>query len=352
MNPKIGILLPVYNEELVICNTISALIAAGCSVDDVYVVDDCSTDKTVSNAVSMGVNVVSTPVNGGKASGQRFALAHFRLIENYDWLIFMDGDSLVDVHFYSAMSKAVINFPEASLFLGQVCSIENNHIFSAYRAVEYAFGFDILKGGQDNFGVVYVSPGCASMFKTQALRQLSIESDTLAEDMDLTIQIHRINEKAKYVPGAIVNTQDPGTFKDYFQQVTRWSRGFWQVALKHKVFKFNLKKQRVDWFMMYASVSELILNRFTALLLFSHIYSLSTALLFDMGIYVMMSTYACYKTRRLDVLYKSPITYFITYINSYAFVKSFVEIILLRKNLLMWNKAARYNIDRVKRTIR
>ena len=53
------------------------------------------------------------------------------------------------------------------------------------------------------------------------------------------------------------------------------------------------------------------------------------------------------KTKRWDVLCKVPVFYWLSYLNTFAFLRSFVEIILLRKTILTWNKVQRYNFDSI-----
>ena len=105
---KIAILIPVYNEEAVIRGTVDALLRADADKQDIFIIDDRSTDKTAEIARSCGVNVYTAPQNGGKANAQRIALEHFKLLENYDWVIFLDGDTKVDPYFINAIIPCYI----------------------------------------------------------------------------------------------------------------------------------------------------------------------------------------------------------------------------------------------------
>lgn len=344
--PRIGVLIPVYNEELVIRDTIYALVRAGVDLSDIYVVDDKSTDTTVDVARSCNVNVMTTQANGGKAAAQRAALSNksWMLCEWYDWLVFLDGDTKVDVNFMHAMVEAATTDPSVALYLGQVRSAHDNHIFSAARAFEYAYGQEIVKKGQDNVGVVYVAPGCASMYRTNVLINLNIESDTLAEDMDLTIQIHRRGETVRYVDKAIVNTQDPSTLADYTKQVLRWTRGFWQIATKYQMLNIFRPKHKVDLYMMLVALDSLLFNRvvWAAIVLWFHTPVMLLTILLDWIVYLIIGMHVAKKLKRWDVVYKIPIFYWVSYINFYAFCRGFVEVVVLRKEILAWNKVKRY----------
>ncbi len=345
-DPKICVLIPAYNEEPVLEGTIKALRHADVDLSDIYVVDDRSTDKTAEIAKKLGVNVFTVPVNGGKARAQTQALEHFKLCERYDWVMFLDGDTKVHPYFFNAMYKAAKEDPSVALYIGQVKSVKNNHAFSAARAVEYAFGQDIAKQGQSNFGVIIVSPGCASMYRADVLATLYIDHMTLAEDMDLTVQVHRLGHKMKYIPDAVVYTQDPNNLRDYGKQMMRWYRGFWQVVLKHKVFGWQ-KKQGIDFYMMLCIFDAIIFNRLVWLIALSIIMPERIAVIFavDVAVTFLITAYGAYRSRRKDVLYRFPTTYLIGLLSTILFLKSFFEIAILRKELLSWNKVKRYDFS-------
>lgn len=349
MDPRIGVLIPAYNEELVLKGTIDALIAADCNKNDIYIVDDRSTDQTAQIALECGVNVFTVPENGGKARAQTAAMAHFDLLNRYDWLVFLDGDTKVDPSFMNAMFAAAKDDPGVALYVGEVRAARNNHLYSALRAFDYTFGHDIAKRGQSNFNVVYVSPGCASMYRTDILADLHIDPYTLAEDMDLTIQVHNKRGRVKFIPEAAVITQDPSTFGDYIKQCTRWSRGFWQVVKKHRVGSiFNLMNHRgVHWYMLLLMLDGLVFNKafWMALFLFINPVIVGWAFLGDVGLTLGIAGWCAYKTRRVDVITKMPVYYWLSYVQLYLWIKTFIEIIVLRKEILAWNKVKRYDFS-------
>jgi len=342
---KLCAVIAVYNEAVVIHRTVKSLFEAGFTKDELFFVDDCSTDDTYAILQSLPVNSIRVDENGGKAMAQRFALKHFDLYAKSEYVIFLDGDTIVDPNFRAVLLARAAKEPAVGLFVGRVKSSQESHIYSAHRAVEYTFGQDVTKEGQSNFGLIFVSPGCASMYRTDVLSKLSIDNDTLAEDMDLTMQAQRLKSKVRFVSNAIVITQDPCTLRDYTKQISRWYRGFWQIVLKHGVFSFR-KKQFIDIYMMYLCFE--LFTDVIAMVIFACIFHsiLGHNLLVATGLWLLLrflvNLYVSIRTRRLDVLYKFPQIVGLQMVNMYVHMRSFVEIVVLRKTILTWNKVARY----------
>lgn len=344
---KIAVLVPSYNEELVIQKTISSVLAAGFDSADVFVVDDCSTDKTVALVLQTNVNILPLRKNGGKAKALNAAIEYFDLYKKYDYIAFLDADSTVSSNFKQCIQQHVTEFPLVDLFVGQVKTHEGNYI-SSYRAMEYTFAHDFYKSGQSNFNLVYVAPGCASVYATKTLQRLHLSGDTLAEDMDLTMQVHRNGGLIKYIPELIVYTQDPETFKDYTKQVTRWYRGNCQVMKKHNVLNVFQRKQRIDLYMILLVLEALIFNRnifIVGVLAFFGFSVVAFILAVDITILFCIALYGAAKTKRLDVIYNFPFYFWLPYLNSYIFTKSFLETFVFNYKNLSWNKVKRYEMN-------
>lgn len=87
---KILIMIPAYNEEDNILNTIGDL--CNCEMDyDYVVINDCSTDKTLEILSNNKCNYLNLPINlgigGGVQAGYRYAMEH-----GYDIAVQFDGD--------------------------------------------------------------------------------------------------------------------------------------------------------------------------------------------------------------------------------------------------------------------
>ena len=341
---KICIVVPAFKEEQVIDKTLTSLLAAGFLKSDIYVIDDCSGDRTSEIARSFGVEVLTLEKNSGKAGATRQGLAHFNLTDRYDWITLVDGDSMLSHDFIPVLQAAITKEPNVGLFVGQVVSIENPSVFSTYRAYEYAYGHEIVKKGQNNFNTIFVSPGCCSVYRADVLAQLDVSNETLAEDMDLTIQTHRLGYRVRYLHELLAYTQDPNNFHDFYKQITRWYRGFWQIVKKHEILS---PKQwgRVDIYLKIVMLDAIIFNRLfiTAVALcFLDFNMLLLGMAMDYVLLGAVSLYAAYLARNWRIFVYSPLFYFISFMNSLAYLKAFAEVFIFGKIVLSWNKVTRY----------
>ena len=343
-NIKIAILVPAYKEELVIDKTLTSVLAAGFSKQDIYVIDDCSKDETSNIALSYGVNVLTLPKNLGKAGATKSGINHFNLTQNYDWITLVDGDSMLSKDFISVLEKTIRKDSTPGLYVGRVVSIKNNSVFSTYRSYEYTYGHEVVKKGQNNFNTIFVSPGCCSVYRADVLKLLDVSSDTLAEDMDLTIQTHRLGYRVRYLHELIAYTQDPNNFRDFYKQITRWYKGFWQIMKKHKVLSLT-KWSRVDIYLKIVTIDAVIFNRIfmTALvLMLFDMELLLVGIAMDYALLAVISLYAAILSKNWRIFVYSPIFYFIGLMNSTAYLKAFIEVFLFGKIELSWNKVNRY----------
>lgn len=341
---KICIVVPAYKEELVIDKTLTSLMAAGFQRSDIYVIDDCSKDRTSKIARSYGVNVLTLRKNSGKAGATRKGIARFKLTKRYDWITLVDGDSIVSENFIPVLQQAIAKDPTPGLYVGRVVSIKNNSVFSTYRSYEYAYGHEIVKKGQNNFNTIFVSPGCCSVYRADVLAQMEVSSDTLAEDMDLTMQTHRLGYRVRYIHSLIAYTQDPNNFQDFYKQITRWYRGFWQIVKKHKILSLS-RWSKVDIYLKIVTIDAIIFNRIfmTAVVLgLFDVELLAIGIAIDYAILAAISFYAAIISRNWRIFAYSPAFYFIGLMNSTAYLKAFIEVFVFGKIVLSWNKVKRY----------
>lgn len=96
------VIIPAYNEEASIVNTVQDILDHAPGFDYV-VINDCSKDRTLQRCRENGLSVIDLPVNlgigGGIQTGYRYAVEH-----GYDVAVQFDGDGQHDASYLQAMA--------------------------------------------------------------------------------------------------------------------------------------------------------------------------------------------------------------------------------------------------------
>jgi biofilm PGA synthesis N-glycosyltransferase PgaC len=237
----VAVLIPAHNEAAVLSaslDSIMALVPAG----NIHVVSDGSTDDTTDIARQAGASVYETEHNVGKAGALREAIEHFRLIDNYQVVLLLDADTRVQPDYFTA---ALPLFDSDGVVAVAGCvrtardrrlSVAGN-VLVGHRERIYAIGQRALKFGQTYLraNATHIVPGFASMYRTKVLPYMDLNPPGLViEDFNMTFEVYQKRlGKVAFTLGAVAETQDPDTLRDYVKQTRRWAVGLWQTVRRH-----------------------------------------------------------------------------------------------------------------------
>lgn len=336
---KVSILIPCYNEEKNVSRCIRSCLSQTRKPDQIVAVDDCSTDKTPQKLAYFGrkIKVVRTPKNTrNKSHAQEYGLQFIK----GDIVVTTDADTVLDKNF---VKEVVADFEDKKVAAvgGYVRSMKYNWI-TACRALDYIVGQNIHKLAQSYLGFLFVIPGAAGAFRTEAFRKyLSFDHDTLTEDLDFTYKLHEMGKKIVYNRNAIVYTQDPSSLYSYINQMRRWFGGGWQNLAKH--YKSALVPSRaIELSLMY--VEGIVYSFLLFLLPIINIRFSFTLLTYYFAAAVVFAIYAALKEKRYDILL-TPLPYlFLMYINAYVFLEQFFSVVVMGKRNLVWFQPERVKI--------
>lgn len=281
----ISIVLPAYNEQETIVESVRATMALRYPDFEVIVVNDGSKDNTL-QVLTEAFNLVPThratpkkvnhkPVrglyksedypdllvvdkeNGGsKADASNAGLAHSRK----DLFCVVDADSLLEG---DALLRAIRPFMEdkdmvavggtirvlngAEVSAGRVKSVALPANFLArIQVLEYIRAFLMARLAWSRWGMLGLISGAFGVFK----RDLAVElggfpTDTVGEDYDLVMKMHyhlcrrKRPYTMRYVPEPVCWTQAPESLKVLAMQRKRWQRSALEVFFKHKTMMLN-----------------------------------------------------------------------------------------------------------------
>ncbi len=329
---KVAVLIPAHNEETVIRVTIESCLSL-VGKENVYVVDDGSEDRTSLVARELTENVLRIKKNGGKANALNTAIASFNLVENYDFIMPVDSDSVISENFFEVSLPLFKKDRKLACVVGKVVGRDINWI-TLYRAFEYEISQAIHKLAQSRINGITVCPGPSTIYRSQVFKKCKYSADTCTEDMDFTFSIHRKKlGKIVYEPRISVSTQDPKTFSSYVKQLRRWYTGFWQCLTKHNV---PFGGQSLDFeaaLLANDGILNLILVVMYLLTVPVFIWSKPTVLLIppltDFFVFMLpMVIYVALKQKKYKAFLFLPHFYFMRLLGSSIFLYSFFRVFL------------------------
>ncbi|WP_405625661.1 glycosyltransferase [Streptomyces sp. NBC_00016] len=227
----VSVLVPAYNEAKCIENTVRSLMASEHPIE-VLVIDDGSSDGTALIVEAMGLpNVrVVRQHNAGKPAALNRGIANAR----YDLIVMMDGDTVFEP---STVRELVQPFgdPKVGAVAGNAKVGNRDSLIGAWQHIEYVMGFNLDRRMYDVLGCMPTIPGAVGAFRRSALERVGgMSDDTLAEDTDITMAMHRDNWKVVYAEKARAWTEAPESVQQLWSQRYRWSYGTMQAIWKHR----------------------------------------------------------------------------------------------------------------------
>jgi biofilm PGA synthesis N-glycosyltransferase PgaC len=259
--PPVTIVVPAHNEEAVIESALRSLLALDYPAYEVIVVDDGSTDGTAERAAALAgdfgharIRVVSQP-NGGKASALNAGIA----LAASDYILCMDADSRLSP---GALRMAMRHFrdPRVGAVAGNVKVVNRDTMWTALQALEYIEGLNLARRAQGFLRVVNIVPGPIGVFRREVLAGVhGYDTDTFAEDADLTLKILTAGWHITYEDRAIAWTEAPERLHDLIKQRYRWTRGILQALRKRSAWLGSPRRGWAVWTSLQAMLFEAVI---------------------------------------------------------------------------------------------
>lgn len=279
-NIRVSILVPAYNEEVTIVQTIESLLNLEYKDYEIIVIDDGSSDKTSEEVIRycemrkvdrFVLNKINTkpikniyegshngiPImlvekeNGGKADSLNVGIN----VANYPWFICIDADSILQA---DSLQKIVEPIVEDSRVVASGGAIMLNNgvklkdgkiqkydmpknLLASMQVIEYNRTFLASRIMFDKINANLIISGAFGLFRKDiVIAAGGYEPSTRGEDMELVIKLHtfcranKIKYKMRYVSDAICWTQAPEKLGDLIKQRRRWHIGLFECMKKYK----------------------------------------------------------------------------------------------------------------------
>jgi cellulose synthase/poly-beta-1,6-N-acetylglucosamine synthase-like glycosyltransferase len=281
----ISVMVPAYNEEKVIVDSVRSLLSLHYPNFEVIVCNDGSKDDTLDVLIEafglqrsprvypLTVNckplrgiytnprfprlTVVDKENGGKSDALNAGLN----LSRNPLVCVVDADSMLEPDALLRLARPFILEPEEMVAAGgkirvvNGCEIRSGRVVKVrlpkqflplIQTVEYIRSFQIARLSWSRIQSVTIISGAFGLFK----RSVMIEAGgfyhhTVGEDMEMTVRLHRHLQdrkrkyKMRYLPDAVCWTEAPCTLKVLRSQRSRWQRGMLEVLYRHRAMIFS-----------------------------------------------------------------------------------------------------------------
>jgi len=306
--PGVSVLVPAYNEELTVVESVRSMLALRHPNSEIIVVNDGSKDATLarlqeafrlyrSSRVPDGLVpckrirgvyqsrdplrlVVIDKENGGKADALNAGLAYAR----QPLIAAVDSDSILEQDGLLQVTRPFLEDPETIAAGGMVrvangCRVRHGKVeeigtprslLALFQTVEYLRAF---LGGRVAFSFLdslLVISGAFGLFRREVvLRAGGFSTATVGEDMELVVRLHHLGGlegrrgRIAFVPEPVCWTEVPENLRVLGRQRNRWQRGTIESILPHWRMLFDrrwgvLAFFGMPYFILFEAVSPLI----------------------------------------------------------------------------------------------
>ncbi|WP_190815823.1 bifunctional polysaccharide deacetylase/glycosyltransferase family 2 protein [Saccharopolyspora pogona] len=233
ISQRVGVIVPAYNEEAGIANTVRSILASDHPVE-VIVIDDGSTDRTVEVVQQLQERFPRIRLIRQENAGKSAALNTGLAAANSELVVMVDGDTALEP---DAVGRLVAHFtnPDIGAVSGNVKVGNRRSLLGRWQHIEYVIGFNLDRRVYDVLHCTPTVPGALGAFRRSAILDIGgVSDDTLAEDTDLTMALERDGWRVAYEEHAISWTEAPATYGQLWKQRYRWCYGTLQAIWKHR----------------------------------------------------------------------------------------------------------------------
>ncbi|MGJ7919820.1 glycosyltransferase family 2 protein [Neobacillus sp. LXY-4] len=283
----LSILVPAFNEEAGIVQSIRSLLSINYPSYEIIVINDGSTDQTLQKVIHhyemvpiervIRKQLETAPIrkiyqstilpelylidkeNGGKADALNVGLN----FAHYPYFCSLDGDSVLEQDAFLKVMKPIIDSNEeviasgGSIRIANGCDIQSGHLVKIglsknplviMQIIEYLRAFLMGRIGLSKHNLLLIISGAFGVFsKRWVIEAGGYNPNTVGEDMELIVRVHRLikerglNKKIVYVPDPVCWTEVPESWKYLRRQRRRWHRGLLESLWAHRKLTFNPK---------------------------------------------------------------------------------------------------------------
>jgi len=285
LTPGISVLVPAFNEEAVIVESVRSLLSLRYPRHEVIVVNDGSTDRTVDvlrTAFDLvpvrlvlrdGIEtarvrgaymsrrhrnlIVIDKENGGRSDALNAAIVTAR----NPYVCVIDADSLLGEDALLQLAKPLLDEPAfvaaagGTIRIANDCRVDHGRVVEVrlpksrlptFQVLEYLRAFLVARVGWSSLNALAIISGAFGLFHRAHMEAVGgYWTSTVGEDFELTLRLHRyLRERGEpyrigFVADPVCWTEVPDSLATLGRQRRRWQRGSWETLRRHRRTIFN-----------------------------------------------------------------------------------------------------------------
>ncbi len=257
--PSCTILIPAHNEEVVIGNTIEAMLKLQYPADKlkIMVINDGSKDRTreiIESYAATDPRVVLFDVpkgQGGKGKSRALNLGIKQA--DSEVIAIYDADNTPDPMALHYLVASLVSNKELGAVIGKFRTVnKNRNLLTRFINIETLSFQSMLQAGRWQLHNIATLPGTNFVMWKWLIDELNgWDEEALTEDSELSIRIYELGYKIKFTPYAITYEQEPEEWKVWIKQRVRWVRGNNYVLAKFMKEIPNFKNKRLRFDLLY-----------------------------------------------------------------------------------------------------
>jgi len=285
--PGIAVVVPAYNEQTTIGESVQALLALNYPELEIVVVNDGSTDDTLERLRSkFDLNTVDAPVpydvpsaeirdvyrsrtyeellvvdkeNGGKSDALNAGI----WLTDQPLFCAVDADTIIERDALVQIVRPFLENPQTAVASGGVvrvangCDVESGIVTSVnlpgtglagLQVMEYLRAFYSGRLGLSRLNGLILISGAFGLFRTDVVQDIGgYRHDTITEDFDIVVRLHKhmvdIDREytVDFIPEPVAWTEVPENRHTLGRQRRRWYRGMVETVRTNRSMLFNGK---------------------------------------------------------------------------------------------------------------
>jgi cellulose synthase/poly-beta-1,6-N-acetylglucosamine synthase-like glycosyltransferase len=294
LTPPVTIIVPAWNEERIIVETVRSALGVDYPWISVIVVDDGSTDSTLKRLTSafklaptdqvfhpalptravrcfyFNPHVPNLLVVHKRRGGKPDALNTGINVCRTPYFCCLDADSILERDALLRLMDPILRSPRETVVSGGIvriingCTRRSGQIVKVglpatslerFQVVEYLRSFLTGRNGWSLLGGTVIVSGALALFQHKAVMEVGgFSADTVTEDMDLIITLRHWADKNKrdiemsFTSDPVCWTECPASVSMLGRQRRRWQLGLCQTLRKHRQMLFRRRYGMVGLF--------------------------------------------------------------------------------------------------------